>query len=199
MKLDEDFSDIKQRIMINLKTRNLYFKTLSECEKLLDIDLMQLQQKGAFPTEELYKSELRKVNNYIEDFSNVNIVNKLLEFVYYFLLITSVGLFTNLVRNFLGLEFKQISVSAVILYLTMFAAVIATPIIISRKEKRVHDSKFRYILIAISAIGIVLFSYFSIFSGPVKQNLFTLNIFIYILILVGFFAITILMKKLSTK
>ena len=199
MKLDEDFSDIKQRIMINLKTRNLYFKTLSECEKLLDIDLMQLQQKGAFPTEELYKSELRKVNNYIEDFSNVSIANKLIEFVYYFLLITSVGLFTNLVRNFLGLEFKQISVSAVILYLTMFAAVIATPIIISRKEKRFHDSKFRYILIAISAIGIVLFSYFSIFSGPVKQNLFTLNIFIYILILVGFFAITILMKKLSTK
>ena len=199
MKLDEDFSDIKQRIMINLKTRNLYFKTLSECEKLLDIDLMQLQQKGAFPTEELYKSELRKVNNYIEDFSNVSIANKLIEFVYYFLLITSVGLFTNLVRNFLGLEFKQISVSAVILYLTMFAAVIATPIIISRKEKRFHDSKFRYILIAISAIGIVLFSYFSIFSGPVKQNLFTLNIIIYILILVGFFAITILMKKLSTK
>lgn len=199
MKLDEDFSDIKQRIMINLKTRNLYFKTLSECEKLLDIDLMQLQQKGAFPTEELYKSELRKVNNYIEDFSNVSIANKLIEFVYYFLLITSVGLATNLIRNFLGLEFKQISVSAVILYLTMFAAVIATPIIISRKEKRFHDSKFRYILIAISAIGIVLFSYFSIFSGPVKQNLFTLNIFIYILILVGFFAITILMKKLSTK
>lgn len=199
MKLDEDFSDIKQRIMMNLKTRNLYFKTLSECEKLLDIDLMQLQKKGAFPTEELYKSELRKVNNYIEDFSNVSIANKLIEFVYYFLLITSVGLFTNLVRNFLGLEFKQISVSAVILYLTMFAAVIATPIIISRKEKRFHDSKFRYILIAISAIGIVLFSYFSIFSGPVKQNLFTLNIIIYILIFVGFFAITILMKKLSKK
>ena len=41
MKLDEDFSDIKQRIMMNLKTRNLYFKTLSECEKLLDIDLMK--------------------------------------------------------------------------------------------------------------------------------------------------------------
>ena len=199
MKLDEDFSDIKQRIMMNLKTRNLYFKTLSECEKLLDIDLMQLQKKDAFPTEELYKSELRKVNNYIEDFSNVSIANKLIEFVYYFLLITSVGLFTNLVRNFLGLEFKQILVSAVILYLTMFAAVIATPIIISRKEKRFHDSKFRYILIAISAIGIVLFSYFSIFSGPVKQNLFILNIIIYILILVGFFAITILMKKLSTK
>lgn len=199
MKLDEDFSDIKQRIMMNLKTRNLYFKTLSECEKLLDIDLMQLQKKGAFPTEELYKSELRKVNNYIEDFSNVSIANKLIEFVYYFLLITSVGLFTNLVKNFLGLEFKQISVSAVILYLTMFAAVIATPIIISRKEKRFHDSKFRYILIAISAIGIVLFSYFSIFSEPVKQNLFTLNIIIYILILLGFFAITILMKKLSTK
>ena len=199
MKLDEDFSDIKQRILINLKTRNLYFKTLSECEKILDIDLMQLQKKGAFPTEELYKSELRKVNNYIEDFSNVSTANKLTEFVYYFLLITSVGLFTNLVRNFLVLEFKQISVSAVILYLTMFAAVIATPIIISRKEKRFHESKFRYILIAISAIGIVLFSYFSIFSGPVKQNLFTLNIFIYILILVGFFAITILMKKLSTK
>ena len=199
MKLDEDFSDIKQRIMMNLKTRNLYFKTLSECEKLLDIDLMQLQKKGAIPTEELYKSELRKVNNYIEDFSNVSIANKLIEFVYYFLLITSVGLFTNLVRNFLGLEFKQISVSAVILYLTMFAAVIATPIIISRKEKRFHDSKFRYILIAISAIGIVLFSYFSIFSGPVKQNLFTLNIIIYIFILVGFFFITILMKKLSTK
>lgn len=199
MKLDEDFSDIKQRIMINLKTRNLYFKTLSECEKLLDIDLMQLQKKGAFPTEELYKSELRKVNNYIEDFSNVSIANKLIEFVYYFLLITSVGLATNLIRNLLGLEFKQISVSAVILYLTMFAAVIATPIIISRKEKRFHDSKFRYILIAISAIGIVLFSYFSIFSGPVKQNLLTLNIIIYILILVGFFAITILMKKLSTK
>lgn len=199
MKLDEDFSDIKQRIMMNLKTRNLYFKTLSECEKLLDIDLMQLQKKGAFPTEELYKSELRKVNNYIEDFSNVSIANKLIEFVYYFLLITSVGFFTNLVKNFLGLEFKQISVSAVILYLTMFAAAIATPIIISRKEKRFHDSKFRYILIAISAIGIVLFSYFSIFSGPVKQNLFTLNIFVYILILVGFFAITILMKKLSTK
>ena len=199
MKLDEDFSDIKQRIMMNLKTRNLYFKTLSECEKLLDIDLMQLQKKGTFPTEELYKSELRKVNNYIEDFSNVSIANKLIEFVYYFLLITSVGLATNLIRNFLGLEFKQISVSAVILYLTMFAAVIATPIIISRKEKRFHDNKFRYILIAISAIGIVLFSYFSIFSGPVKQNLFTLNIFIYILILVGFFAITILMKKLSIK
>lgn len=199
MKLDEDFSDIKQRIMMNLKTRNLYFKTLSECEKLLNIDLMQLQKKGAFPTEELYKSELRKVNNYIEDFSNVSIANKLIEFVYYFLLITSVGFFTNLVKNFLGLEFKHISVSAVILYLTMFAAVIATPIIISRKEKRFHDSKFRYILIAISAIGIVLFSYFSIFSGPVKQNLFTLNIIIYILILVGFFAITILMKKLSTK
>lgn len=199
MKLDEDFSDIKQRIMMNLKTRNLYFKTLSECEKLLNIDLMQLQKKGAFPPEELYKSELRKVNNYIEDFSNVSIANKLIEFVYYFLLITSVGFFTNLVKNFLGLEFKQISVSAVILYLTMFAAVIATPIIISRKEKRFHDSKFRYILIAISAIGIVLFSYFSIFSGPVKQNLFTLNIIIYILILVGFFAITILMKKLSTK
>lgn len=199
MKLDEDFSDIKQRIMMNLKTRNPYFKTLSECEKLLDIDLMQLQKKGAIPTEELYKSELRKVNNYIEDFSNVSIANKLIEFVYYFLLITSVGLFTNLVRNFLGLEFKQISVSAVILYLTMFAAVIATPIIISRKEKRFHDSKFRYILIAISAIGIVLFSYFSIFSGPVKQNLFTLNIIIYIFILVGFFFITILMKKLSTK
>lgn len=199
MKLDEDFSDIKQRIMMNLKTRNLYFKTLSECEKLLDIDLMQLQKKGAFSTEELYKSELRKVNNYIEDFSNVSTGNKLMEFVYYFLLITSVGLFTNLIKNFLGLEFKQISVSAVILYLTMFAAVIATPIIISRKEKRFHDSKFRYILIAISAIGIALFSYFSIFSGPVKQNLFTLNIIIYILILVGFFAITILMKKLSTK
>ena len=199
MKLDEDFSDIKQRIMMNLKTRNLYFKTLSECEKLLDIDLMQLQKKGAFPTEELYKSELRKVNNYIEDFSNVSTGNKLMEFVYYFLLITSVGLATNLIKNFLGLEFKQISVSAVILYLTMFAAVIATPIIISRKEKRFHDNKFRYILIAISAIGIVLFSYFSIFSGPVKQNLFTLNIFIYILILVGFFAITILMKKLSAK
>lgn len=199
MKLDEDFSDIKQRIMINLKTRNLYFKTLSECEKILDIDLMQLQKKGAFPTEELYKSELRKVNNYIEDFSNVSTANKLTEFVYYFLLITSVGLFTNLVRNFLVLEFKQISVSAVILYLTMFAAVIATPIIISRKEKRFHESKFRYILIAISVIGIILFSYFSIFSGPVKQNLFTLNIIIYILILVGFFAITILMKKLSTK
>lgn len=199
MKLDEDFSDIKQRILINLKTRNLYFKTFSECEKLLDIDLMQLQKKGAIPTEELYKSELRKVNNYIEDFSNVSTGNKLLEFVYYFLLITSVGLFTNLIKNFLGLEFKQISVSAVILYLTMFAAVIATPIIISRKEKRFHGNKFRYILIAISAIGIILFSYFSIFSGPVKQNLFTLNIFIYILILVGFFAITILMKKLSTK
>ncbi|MDU2708853.1 MAG: hypothetical protein E7C38_00450 [Finegoldia magna] len=199
MKLDEDFSDIKQRIMMNLKTRNLYFKTLSECEKLLDIDLMQLQKKGAFSTEELYKSELRKVNNYIEDFSNVSTGNKLMEFVYYFLLITSMGLFTNLIKNFLGLEFKQISVSAVILYLTMFAAVIATPIIISRKEKRFHDSKFRYILIAISAIGIALFSYFSIFSGPVKQNLFTLNIIIYILILVGFFAITILMKKLSTK
>lgn len=135
MKLDEDFSDIKQRIMMNLKTRNLYFKTLSECEKLLDIDLMQLQKKGAIPTEELYKSELRKVNNYIEDFSNVSIANKLIEFVYYFLLITSVGLFTNLVRNFLGLEFKQISVSAVILYLTMFAAVIATPIIISEKKR----------------------------------------------------------------
>ena len=199
MKLDEDFFDIKQRILINLKTRNLYFKTFSECEKLLDIDLMQLQKNNAIPTEELYKSELRKVNNYIEDFSNVNIVNKLVELVYYFLLITSVGLVTNLIRNFLGLEFKQISVSAVILYLTMFAAVIATPIIISRKEKRLHDNTFRYILIAISAIGIVLFSYFSIFSGPVKQNLFALNIFIYILILVGFFAITILMKKLSEK
>ena len=199
MKLDEDFSDIKQRILINLKTRNLYFKTFSECEKLLDIDLMQLQKNNAIPTEELYKSELRKVNNYIEDFSNVNIVNKLVELVYYFLLITSVGLVTNLIRNFLGLEFKQISVSAVILYLTMFAAVIATPLIISRKEKRSHDNTFRYILIAISATGIVLFSYFSIFSGPVKQNLFALNIFIYILILVGFFAITILMKKLSAK
>lgn len=199
MKLDEDFFDIKQRILINLKTRNLYFKTFSECEKLLDIDLMQLQKNNAIPTEELYKSELRKVNNYIEDFSNVNIVNKLVELVYYFLLITSVGLVTNLIRNFLGLEFKQISVSAVILYLTMFAAVIATPIIISRKEKRFHDNTFRYILIAISAFGIVLFSYFSIFSGPVKQNLFALNIFIYILILVGFFAITILMKKLSAK
>ena len=183
MKLDEDFSDIKQRILINLKTRNLYFKTFSECEKLLDIDLMQLQKNNAIPTEELYKSELRKVNNYIEDFSNVNIVNKLVELVYYFLLITSVGLVTNLIRNFLGLEFKQISVSAVILYLTMFAAVIATPIIISRKEKRFHDNTFRYILIAISAIGIVLFSYFSIFSGPVKQNLFALNIFIYILLI----------------
>ena len=45
MKLDEDFFDIKQRILINLKTRNLYFKTFSECEKLLDIDLMQLQKK----------------------------------------------------------------------------------------------------------------------------------------------------------
>ena len=199
MKLDEDFSDIKQRILINIKTRNLYFKTFKECEKLLDIQLIQLQEKGAIPTEDLYKSELRNVNNYIEDYSNIPIKNKLFELVYYFLLITSVGLFTNLVRNFLGLEFKQISVSAVILYLTMFAAVIATPIIISRKEKRFHDSKFRYFLIAISSIGIVLFSYFSIFSGPVKQNLFTLNIIIYILILVGFFAITILMKKLSTK
>lgn len=48
MKLDEDFSDIKQRIMMNLKTRNLYFKTLSECEKLLDIDLMQLQKREHF-------------------------------------------------------------------------------------------------------------------------------------------------------
>ena len=114
MKLDEDFSDIKQRILINLKTRNLYFKTFSECEKLLDIDLMQLQKNNAIPTEELYKSELRKVNNYIEDFSNVNIVNKLVELVYYFLLITSVGLVTNLIRNFLGLEFKQISVLSLI-------------------------------------------------------------------------------------
>ena len=199
MKLDEDFSDIKQRILINIKTRNLYFKTFKECEKLLDIQLIQLQEKGAIPTEDLYKSELRNVNNYIEDYSNIPIKNKLFELVYYFLLITFAGLATNLIKNFLGLEFINISVSAVIMYLTMFAAVIATPIIISRKEKRFHDNKFRYILIAISAIGIILFSYFSIFSGPVKQNLFTLNIIIYILILVGFFAITILMKKLSTK
>lgn len=199
MKLDEDFSDIKQRIMMNLKTRNLYFKTLSECEKLLDIQLIQLQEKGAIPTEDLYKSELRNVNNYIEDYSNIPIKNKLFELVYYFLLITFAGLATNLIKNFLGLEFINISVSAVIMYLTMFAAVIATPIIISRKEKRFHDNKFRYILIAISAIGIILFSYFSIFSGPVKQNLFTINIFVYILILVGFAFITILMKKLSTK
>ncbi len=199
MKLDEDFSDIKQRILINIKTRNLYFKTCKECEKLLDIQLTQLQEKGAIPTEDLYKSELRNVNNYIEDYSNVPIKNKLLELVYYFLLITFVGLATNLIKNFLGLEFKNISVSAVILYLTMFAAVIATPIIISRKEKRFADNKFRYILIAISALGIILFSYFSMFSGPVKQNLFTINIFVYILILVGFAFITILMKKLSTK
>lgn len=199
MKLDEDFSDIKQRILINIKTRNLYFKTFKECEKLLDIQLIQLQEKGAIPTEDLYKSELRNVNNYIEDYSNIPIKNKLFELVYYFLLITFAGLSTNLIKNFLGLEFINISVSAVIMYLTMFAAVIATPIIISRKEKRFHDNKFRYILIAISAIGIILFSYFSIFSGPVKQNLFTINIFVYILILVGFAFITILMKKLSTK
>ena len=199
MKLDEDFSNIKQRILINIKTRNLYFKTFKECEKLLDIQLTQFQEKGAIPTEDLYKSELRNVNNYIEDYSNVPIKNKLLELVYYFLLITFVGLATNLIKNFLGLEFKNISVSAVILYLTMFAAVIATPIIISRKEKRFADNKFRYILIAISALGIILFSYFSMFSGPVKQNLFTINIFVYILILVGFAFITILMKKLSTK
>ncbi|MDU5998515.1 MAG: hypothetical protein E6Y73_03045 [Finegoldia magna] len=199
MKLDEDFSDIKQRILINIKTRNLYFKTFKECEKLLDIQLIQLQEKGAIPTEDLYKSELRNVNNYIEDYSNIPIKNKLFELVYYFLLITFAGLATNLIKNFLGLEFINISVSAVIMYLTMFAAVIATPIIISRKEKRFHDNKFRYILIAISAIGIILFSYFSIFSGPVKQNLFTINIFVYILILVGFAFITILMKKLSTK
>lgn len=199
MKLDEDFSDIKQRILINIKTRNLYFKTFKECEKLLDIQLIQLQEKGAIPTEDLYKSELRNVNNYIEDYSNIPIKNKLFELVYYFLLITFAGLATNLIKNFLGLEFINISVSAVIMYLTMFAAVIATPIIISRKEKRFHDNKFRYILIAISVIGIILFSYFSIFSGPVKQNLFTINIFVYILILVGFAFITILMKKLSTK
>ena len=199
MKLDEDFSDIKQRILINIKTRYLYFKTFKECEKLLDIQLIQLQEKGAIPTEDLYKSELRNVNNYIEDYSNIPIKNKLFELVYYFLLITFAGLATNLIKNFLGLEFINISVSAVIMYLTMFAAVIATPIIISRKEKRFHDNKFRYILIAISAIGIILFSYFSIFSGPVKQNLFTINIFVYILILVGFAFITILMKKLSTK
>lgn len=199
MKLNEDFSELKQRIMINIKSRNLYFKTIFECEKLLDDDLSTLQEKEFFVTEDLFKSELKKLNSYIEDCAEVSLRSKLCEFAFYFLLITLAGTVVNLLKTFLALGFELVVVNAVVVYLTAFAAVIATPVIIYRKEKRFDDKNFKRILIFISAVGIFLFSYFSITSGPIKKDLFHLHIFVYILIVLVLSAVTIFFRKLSTK
>ncbi len=200
MNLDEDFLDIKNRIMINVKTRNLYFKLLHDVEKFLDIDLMALQEKGAIPTEELYKTELRKTNNFIEDFGKVELKNKLFEFMYYFLLICFCGFLTNMIKSFLNLEFKEIQISSVLMYLTIFAAVIATPFIIYRKEKRYSEDKtFSNVLIAIFVVGFVVFTIFSIKSGPIRNVLLTTNIIVYILIEAAIALLTTSLKKLSTK